>query len=170
MTTRSDERRRAVMAEGTSASVLRRTLMRDARVPTEQLNAVEGSRHPRPGNLVERLKGDLVYLAGPYTMGNNNHNTRRACEHADVLVTCGVWPVVPHMSHLWDTISQNEYPPDFWYNYDLKLLFRCDAMVVMPGSEGSKGVQLERDFCTTNSIPVYDWDELFRPTKEDTNE
>lgn len=160
MTNRSDERRRLV---GTLVAEADR-ITRDARVPTEQLNAVEKSRPPqRPTNLVERLKGDLVYLAGPYTMGNNNHNTRRACEHADVLVTCGVWPVVPHMSHLWDTISQNEYPPDFWYNYDLKLLFRCDAMVVMPGSEGSKGVQLERDFCTTNSIPVYDWDELFQP-------
>ena len=105
----------------------------------------------------------MVYLAGPYTSPNNNHNTRKACEAADILVRHGVWPIVPHMSHLWDTISQEEYDPQFWYDYDLKLLFRCDAMVVMRDSENSKGVQLERDFCITNHIPVYEWADLWKP-------
>jgi nucleoside 2-deoxyribosyltransferase len=105
------------------------------------------------------LMGKVVYLAGPYTHPNNNHNTRRAVEYADYLVESGIVPLVPHMSHLWDSISPKNYPPDFWYNYDLRLLELCAAVVVMPGSEDSTGVKLERAFAKSKGIPVIEWDE-----------
>jgi nucleoside 2-deoxyribosyltransferase len=124
------------------------------------------AKHVRGGEVwhdqtvIDQLVGKVVYLAGPYTLGNNNHNTRRACDLGDVLIDLGIYPLIPHMSHLWDSISPREYPPEFWYHYDLQLLKKCDAMVVMPGSEESRGVALERDFANEHSIPVYDWSEL----------
>lgn len=47
-------------------------------------------------------------------------------------------------------------PGETYYEGDLVLLGKCDAMFVIPGSETSKGVKLEREFCESQNIPVFD--------------
>lgn len=93
----------------------------------------------------------LVYVAGPYTCPDPDANVARAIETAEALEASGeVSALVPHLSHLWETHAHHE--PEFWYDYDLALLARCDAMLLLPGA--SRGTSIERRYAEERGIPV----------------
>ncbi len=58
---------------------------------------------------------------------------------ADALADGGlVAPLVPHLTMLWHTVTPRDL--DFWYEYDLALLRRCDALLRVEGrSTGADG-------------------------------
>lgn len=94
----------------------------------------------------------LCYLAGPYSNPDPVENTHIAVKtadnlHASGLVTC----IVPHLTMIWHAISPKEL--DFWYEYDLSMLARCDAMYRMPGK--STGADKEVEFAMAHKIPVF---------------
>ena len=128
------------------------TATSDAR--RQALGAVKTPRVP----LTER---PLIYVAG-YLSANPMHGTRNAFDHARALEDAGFTAFVPHVSILSDIV----YPqtPDYWYEYDLALLARCDAMYVCDDEETchSEGVHNEILFCETYGIPVI----YTRPTAE----
>ena len=96
----------------------------------------------------------LVYVAGYYS-ANPAHGTREACDAFQKLLSYDVVPLVPHMSLLLDIVHPHD--ADFWYEYDLALLARCDAMFVIPNSDltiESTGVRNEITFCEAHGIPV----------------
>lgn len=94
----------------------------------------------------------LVYLAGPYS-SNPAHNTRRAVLLADSLMArLPVTVFVPQLTMLWDTISPHLV--EWWYEYDLATLARCDALLRMPGA--STGADREMDFAREHQIPVFE--------------
>jgi hypothetical protein len=45
-------------------------------------------------------------------------------------------------------------PPDYWYEWDLHALLKCDALLRMPGI--SVGADREVEFARAHGIPVFD--------------
>lgn len=83
--------------------------------------------------LVEAGRRPLLYLAGPYTHPDPVANTHWVVAVANVVYEKTAWvPVVPHLSMLWHAITPR--PVEFWYEYDLHLLERCDAIIRLPGA------------------------------------
>ncbi len=110
----------------------------------------------RPHPIVEALRTlelppkPLVYVAGPYT-SDPVAGTRAAVHAAEQAERLGAAVVIPHLSLLWDCISHA--PADRWYERDLYLLARCDAVLRLPGS--SEGADREVRFARGRGIPVF---------------
>lgn len=73
----------------------------------------------------------LVYIAGPYTSPDPVTNVRDAVFAAETVRALGGVPFVPHLFHLWHTISPHDY--DFWMALDFDMLARCDVVWRIPG-------------------------------------
>jgi hypothetical protein len=92
-----------------------------------------------------------IYVAGPYTRGDVCLNVRAAVHAADQLLTLGYAPLVPHLTHLWHTISPHDY--EEWLTLDLAWLAVCDAVLRLPGD--SPGADRECAEAVRLGIPVY---------------
>jgi len=97
-----------------------------------------------------------VYIAGPYSKGDVAQNVRRAIEVADILVTHGYTPYIPHLTHFWHMVCPRPY--DFWLDYDNEWLKLCDAIYRIPGE--SSGADKEVKLATQLGIPVFENDIL----------
>jgi hypothetical protein len=114
---------------------------------TEPMPAPEPTPAVRP--FYER---PLVYVAAPYSTGDPVHNTHLAIRVGDELNDTGlVAAYVPHLSLLWHIVSPKDV--DHWYEHDLAILSRCDALFRVEGA--SKGADQEQDFADANRIPVF---------------
>lgn len=92
-----------------------------------------------------------VYVAGPYTQGDPEQNTRAAIAAGDTLLAHGFAPYVPHMSHFWHQQHPHEY--ETWMQLDLAWLSVCEAVLRLPGD--SPGADREVEFARAHNIPVY---------------
>lgn len=93
----------------------------------------------------------LVYIAAAYTSAPEE-NTHKAVAVADDLQSTGlVACVVPHLNLLWTLIHPHD--GDYWYDHDLALLARCDALLRLPGE--SPGADNEVAFARNHDIPVF---------------
>lgn len=92
-----------------------------------------------------------VYVAGPYSTGNQARNTKAAIRMGDNLADHGYAPLIPHLTHFWDMIYPREY--EWWLKYDFEWLKCCGALIRMPGE--SSGADREVEFALDNGIPVY---------------
>ena len=92
-----------------------------------------------------------VYIAGPYTRGDPVTNTGDAIRMADILVSVGYIPFIPHLSLLWHLLRPHAL--DFWYEYDLAWLDKCDCLLRLSGE--SPGADKEVEYAITKQIPVY---------------
>ena len=102
---------------------------------------------------MDHLHRPLVYVAGPYTHPDpvqNTHNAVRVAERiqSTVLVTA----FVPHLNLLWHAIIPHDN--DYWYEYDIAFLARCDALLRIPGD--SVGADNEVEFARHEMIDVFD--------------
>jgi len=68
-----------------------------------------------------------VYTIGAYSKPNNNHNTFNAVKLGDRLWELGFAPLIPHLSHFWDTMSPHPY--EMWLELDLALAHGCDVFL-----------------------------------------
>ena len=94
----------------------------------------------------------LVYLAGPYTHPDPVHNVHSVVGIAGAICDEGsVTPVVPHLTALWHFIDPR--PIEFWYEYDLALLARCDALLRLPGK--STGADKEVTYASAR-MPIFE--------------
>lgn len=98
-----------------------------------------------------------VYIAGPYSQGDPVLNVRTAVTVADQIAEAGGFPFVPHLSHLWHTISPHKY--EFWIAQDMEWLEACDIVYRIAGE--STGADGEVKRAEELEIPVYfDLDKL----------
>jgi len=110
-------------------------------------------------------KGDrfFVYVAGPISKGDWDHNMRQATRAYITLVHAGLTPFVPHAT------SQlvRDYVPDeamrglgtdsyeFWLDYDFSYIRDvCDCILRLPGE--SWGTDREEEYATALSMPVFE--------------
>jgi hypothetical protein len=92
-----------------------------------------------------------VYIASPYSIGDQALNVRRSLKAADELLDNGLFPFCPLLSHFWHMMYPRQY--ESWMLYDLEWLKTCDAVLRLPGE--SKGASREEEMAKLNNIPVY---------------
>jgi hypothetical protein len=92
-----------------------------------------------------------VYIAAPYTIGDPIVNIREAVIAGDRILQLGHIPFIPHINALWHLISP--HPPETWYEWDLRWLEQCDAVIRLPGE--SKGADGEVARAKQLGMPVY---------------
>ena len=92
-----------------------------------------------------------IYVAGPFSKGNQMQNVHTAIGAADMLVVKGHTPFIPHLTAFWSLVYS--HPDDFWYAYDLEWLKVCDALLRLPGP--SVGADNEVRQAKAQGKPVY---------------
>lgn len=94
----------------------------------------------------------LVYIAGPYTNPDPVQNTHFAVKVAEFVEReFDVGVVIPHLSLLWHIVKPS--PLEKWYERDLHVLERCDAVYRMEGA--SSGADNECLHAAEFDIPVF---------------
>lgn len=83
-------------------------------------------------------------------------NVRAAILAGDEVWKAGFTPFVPHLSHLWHTVSPHPY--DDWLALDMEWLAVCDILVRLPGE--SAGADEEVEYARERGIPVMSLEEL----------
>jgi len=68
----------------------------------------------------------------------------------------GVRVYVPINDILMDLVGGCQSCHEDYYNIDLEELKNCDAMILVPGYEESKGVKGEMEFAAKNDIPIFE--------------
>ena len=97
------------------------------------------------------MKMEYIYIAGPYTKDDPITNTANAIKAADILAEKGYIPFIPHLTMLWHLLSPHEI--DFWYEYDMGWLKKCNALLRLPGE--SPGADKEVSMAFALKMPVY---------------
>ena len=92
-----------------------------------------------------------IYIASPYSTGNQVTNIRNAIFAAEEISSRGFIPIVPHLSHLWDMVVPHEY--EFWIVQTLELMKICDAVLRLPGK--SPGADNEVAVAISIGMPVF---------------
>lgn len=94
----------------------------------------------------------LIYIAGPYSDGDQVENVRRACRFADELLDTGMFHVVvPHTSMLYHAISPKQH--GVWVELGCALARRCDAVLRISGE--SPGADEEVRVAREHAKPVF---------------
>jgi hypothetical protein len=106
----------------------------------------------------------LVYVSGKYS-GDVDTNIENAAKIAGELWDMGHAVICPHMN----TAHFEHRCSATWKTYidgDLNMISRCDAIVMVPGWEDSKGAVVEKEYAERLHIPVWFYPEL--PDKHPT--
>lgn len=99
----------------------------------------------------------FVYVASPYTHGDQYVNVQRQIEFGNCLLDRGLVPVSPLLNSVsYHAQKQREY--DLWMDIDYNWILKCDALFRLEGE--SKGADLEVVFAKKMNIPVFTDKEL----------
>lgn len=98
------------------------------------------------------IKKCLVYIASPYTKGDNFVNVQRQIEFGNNLLDKGYVPFSPLINSV-HYHAQKEREYDTWLEIDFNWILKCDALFRLDGE--SKGADMEVAFAKKNNIPVF---------------
>lgn len=108
-------------------------------------------------NLINTPSKPLIYVASPYSIGDELFNVNRQINAGEILTKRGFVPLLPLLSHFWHEKYNHEY--DFWIKTCLEYLRRCDGILRLQGE--SLGADIEVEFAKHYNIPVfYDFDSI----------
>lgn len=110
----------------------------------------------------------LIYIAGPYSAGYGRSvadNINSAREVAVSLWNQGHTVLCPHLNsaHLEHDVNfglsddAEALQHEQWIMHSIRLLSRCDALVLAPNWNESCGTNIERNFALSENIPIYEW-------------
>lgn len=97
----------------------------------------------------------IVYVAGPFRGPHHYAIHENICRAEAVALTVwqsGFTAISPHLN---TAHFQDAAPDEVWLNGDLEILRRCDAVLVVPNWEHSKGTRAEIEFAEAIDIPVF---------------
>lgn len=105
-----------------------------------------------------------VYVAGPISKGDLQHNLNQAREAGLALLKAGYAPWVPHLTAYFAGDTPEALPSGTtcaeWYGVDLPWVAVSEAVLRLPGE--SVGADLEVQCARENGIPVfYSLEEFF---------
>lgn len=118
---------------------------------------------------MKQKKKLLVYVAGPYSATDHEgiaRNIDQAREVAKTLWEEGFAVICPHLNTAHFEIDCLAGYEDYMQG-DFLMVERCDAVVMLPGYESSKGALREAEHAQMHGVPVYFWPE--RPHVHDFN-
>lgn len=104
----------------------------------------------------ERRGPPLVYVAGPYTATTRDEvecNIMAAELVGIMIAQLGGMPVIPHCNTSAPAFERVQ-PYEFWIAGTMALMYRCDAVVMVPGWRESKGATCERAEAMRIGMPV----------------
>ena len=116
---------------------------------------------------------EVIYLAGPYlpksdkfgeALGQWRENVRQADAAGRALLRAGYAVIVPHKN----TYGWDDEPGMGWEDFlrmDEAIIYRCDAVVLLPRWEQSKGALREKAFAEAQGIPVVEYAEFMRKSQ-----
>lgn len=99
-----------------------------------------------------RIKKCFIYIASPYTKGDNFVNVQKQIEFGNKLIDRGYIPVSPLLNSV-HYHAQYEREWKTWMEIDYNWILKCDAVFRLEGE--SKGADLEVAFAKKNNIPVF---------------
>lgn len=100
-----------------------------------------------------------VYIAAPYSKGDQAANVAAACRAWFELHNLGFAPFCPHWSHLQHLLYPLPY--EAWMSHCFEWLQACDVVLRLPGD--SPGADRETSAARRLGIPVFDTlDQLIR--------
>ena len=94
-----------------------------------------------------------VYIASPYTAGDQAANVRAQMDAADELMTLGYCPVAPLLSHFVEIVHPRPYRD--WMRVDMEILSRCDVLLRLPGESDGADEEVEHA-CNIGKPVMYD--------------
>lgn len=92
-----------------------------------------------------------VYVAGPYTKGNVEHNVNKAIYISDLMLQMGFHPYCPHLCHFHHIKYPQEY--NVWLELVMAFMEKCDVVFRIEGE--SEGADLEVQRANELGIPVF---------------
>jgi hypothetical protein len=95
----------------------------------------------------------LIYVAGPYR-GDVDRNIAKARAVAAQCYLAGHTVICPHLNSAKMDVETG-LPDEFWLDATLKLLERCDAIVLVEGWRESQGTLSEVAYAKIQGIPIY---------------
>ena len=93
-----------------------------------------------------------VYIASPYTIGDNFVNVQRQIDAANKLLDAGLVPYAPLVMSAFMNM-QRERKPAEWMEYDYHWLDRCEVLLRLDGK--SDGGDKEVSYAFNHNIMVY---------------
>lgn len=97
------------------------------------------------------MSGRWIYVSGPLTRGDVLGHVRDAILAGLALRDGHCVPIIPHLFALAELVAPRSY--DYWLEWDLALLARCDALLRLPGP--SRGADIEVLHARELGIPVF---------------
>lgn len=108
-----------------------------------------------PGG-IRRVPICFVYVAGPLSVGPWTQNVATAIRAAELLLSRGKVPFVPHLNVVWDLVYPHTHAE--WLEWCLAWLERCDAVLRLPGE--SVGADMEAERAEELGLPVFGLNEV----------
>lgn len=106
----------------------------------------------------------IIYVAGKYT--GQTHGPESYVEISRNILTAREWAIkimelgncvtfTPHLNSAHMEIDCKK-SAEFWYEADLEILRRCDAVFLLPNWKESVGAKKEREVALASGMPVFE--------------
>lgn len=98
----------------------------------------------------------VIYLASPYTLGDQASNVREHMRIANDLMMHGfavICPLLFHFMHI-----SHPHPKSFWLQQDFALLEKADIFVRSVSHTPSEGADEEEALAERLGLPIYTFD------------
>jgi len=102
----------------------------------------------------------LVYVAGPYSSDDSAQKRANIEAAINVAIWCArnrIYYFCPHLNSAYFDDLAPDIPTEFYYQMDLAILAKFDAVLLMKGWEYSKGASVEYNTAVTLGLRTFEY-------------